>query len=330
MCTNFKHPTADDGTVCIGRTMEFPAGLPWQISVLANSGSSTSKSSSTAKHWTPAYGVVGIGAFEPDLIVDGVNTEGLSGHLLYMPGHCTYQEAKGDGTDIGILELLGFVLGTCTSTAEARAAIESVNITGYKPPTVPIPIPVHAIIYDASSCIVAEFHPEGTKVLDNPLQVATNSPYLDWHLENVTNYLGLSPLNPAPVEVGTTTLAPFAQGQGFLGLPGDGTSPSRFVRACAYVHFAPPCKDERTTIMDTIRILHDFDIVPGTVVEVPGGNQVSELTLWSTVSNLTGKSYLYNTIDDPLWYVIDLASTDFSSSRAVPLASGGWLTPQTV
>jgi choloylglycine hydrolase len=330
MCTNFKHPTADDGTVCIGRTMEFPPGLPWEINVLASSGSSTSKSSSKATQWTSAYGVVGLGAFETDILVDGMNTAGLSGHLLYMPGHCTYQEAKEDGTDISILELLAFVLGTCTTTAEARAAIDSVNITGYKPPTVPIPIPVHAIIHDATSCIVAEFHAEGTRVLDNPVQVATNSPYLEWHLENVTNYLGLSPLNPAPVEVGGTTLAPSAQGQGFMGLPGDGTSPSRFVRACAYVHFAPTCKDEKATIMDTIRMLHDFDIVPGTVIEDLGGNKVNELTLWSTVSNLTGKSYLYNTIDDPLWYSIDLATTDFSSSRSVPLASGGWVTPQQV
>ena len=330
MCTNFKHPTADDGSVCVGRTMEFPAGLPWEINVLANAGSSKSKASARAKSWTLVYGVVGIGAFESDILCDGVNTEGLSGHLLYMPGHCTYQEPKADGTDIGVLELLGFVLGTCATTQEARAAIESVNVTGFKPAEVPIPIPVHAIFHDATACIVAEFHPDGTNVLDNPVQVATNAPYLDWHLENVTNYLGLSALNPAPVEVGGTTFAPSAQGQGFLGLPGDGTSPSRFIRACAYVHFAPPCKDEKSTIMDTIRILHDFDIVPGTVVEDLGGNKVNELTLWSTVCNLTGKSYSYNTIDDPLWYSIDLTSTDFSSSRSVPLASGGWLTAQKV
>ena len=35
MCTNFKHPKATDGTVCVGRTMEFPDVIPWQLGVVA-------------------------------------------------------------------------------------------------------------------------------------------------------------------------------------------------------------------------------------------------------------------------------------------------------
>jgi penicillin V acylase-like amidase (Ntn superfamily) len=84
-------------------------------------------------------------------------------------------------------------------------------------------------------------------------------------------------------------------------------------------------------MMDTIRILHGFDIVPGTVIEDEGGGRmVPLLTMWSTVCNLTGKSYTYNSIDDPTWYQLDLNKLDFSKSRTAKLITSGWLTPATV
>jgi choloylglycine hydrolase len=331
MCTNFKHPRAADGTVCVGRTMEFPDVLPWQLGVVAAGFPGASRASTNARAWTAAYGVVGVSAFHPHWMADGMNTAGLSAHILYMPGHCTFQPPQQDGTDIGILELVAFVLGTCATTDEARAALATCTVVDYTPEEFPVALPLHLVVHDADSCIVAEFHPDGMRVLDNPLQVATNAPYLEWHLTNVTNYLGLSPTNPEPIEVGGVTFAPAGQGQGLRGLPADENSSSRFVRVFANVHFATPPADARHAMMDTIRILHGFDLVPGTVMEDTGGGRMMPLlTIWSTVSDLTGRRYAYNTIDDPTWYEIDLATTDFSSSRLVPFTTGGWLTPAIV
>ena len=79
--------------------------------------------------------------------------------------------------------------------------------------------------------------------------------------------------------------------------------------------------------MDCVRILHNFDIVPGTIMEpATGGGVTPELTMWSTVSNLTGHHYLVNTLNDPLWYSIDLSQTDFSSSRLVSFPTNGTFT----
>jgi choloylglycine hydrolase len=129
------------------------------------------------------------------------------------------------------------------------------------------------------------------------------------------------------VTIGGTTFAPLGQGSGFAGLPADGNSPSRFVRVLADVRFAQQPKDEHALLMDCVRILHNFDIVPGTIMEPAGGGGVTpELTLWSTVSNLTGHHYLLNTVNDPLWYSIDLSQTDFSSSRLVPFPTSGTFT----
>jgi choloylglycine hydrolase len=252
-----------------------------------------------------------------------MNNAGLSGHLLYMPDHATYYSAKNDGTDIGILEGLAFILGTCANTSEAKAALAGLNFVNWVPKEVPVPLPLHIILHDKDSCVVAEFHPDGMVVSDNPVQVATNAPYLDWHLTNVANYLSLSAENPKPINIGGTTFAASGQGQGFRGLPADEYSPSRFIRVLANVQFAQQPADQKAAEMDVVRILHGFDLVPGVVMEETPNGLMPLLTMWSTVSNLTGNRYIYNTIGDPQWYAIDLAKTDFSKTRSMPFTTTG-------
>jgi choloylglycine hydrolase len=330
VCTNFKLPAAADGAVCVGRTMEFPDVLPWALAVLASDQTGTSFVNERGKTWTARYGVVGMGAFKPGWLGDGMNTAGLSGHILYMPGHATYADEKRDGSDLSILEGLAFVLGTCATVAEAKAAIATCTFVNVVPPEIPIPLPIHFVFHDKDSCAVAEFHPEGMVITDNPVQVATNAPYIDWHLTNVANYLSLSPANPEPVNIGGTTFAPAGQGQGFRGVPADENSASRFIRVLAQVRFATPPADRTAAEMDAIRVLHGFDLVPGTVMEDTPQGLMPLLTMWSTVSTLTSDRYLYNSINDPLWYEIDLASTDFGSSRLVAMRTDGGFTPVTV
>lgn len=328
MCTNFKIHPAADGTVCVGRTMEFPDVIPWELAVVAPG---EHRSGVGERRWTAAHGIVGMSGFgEPTWLADGLNTAGLTGHLLYMPEHAFYADPVGDGTDIGILEVLAFLLGTCGSVAEAKAAIASCNVVDQRPPEVPVSLPMHIVLHDRDACAVVEMHPEGMRIVDNPVQVVTNAPYLEWHLTNVSNYLNLSPSNPQPVEIGGTTFVPTGQGEGFRGLPADESSPSRFLRVLANVTFATPSTDRRAAILDTIRILHGFDLVPGTVVESTPAGPAPLLTMWSTVADVTGGSYLYNTIADPVWYAVDVASTDFTTSRSVPLTTSGTFTPVTI
>lgn len=325
MCTNFKYPTAKDGTVCVGRTMEFPNEIPWNLGVAASDHKGQSMVVPQGKTWQATYGLVGMSGFgNPQWYADAMNTAGLSAHLLYMPDHATYCDPKGDGSDIGILDVIAFVLGTCATLEEAKAAIMTCNVVNVMPKEIPIPLPVHVILHDKDACVVAEFHPEGIVITDNPTQVATNAPFIEWHLTNVSNYLSLSPNNPAAITINGTTFAPFAQGQGFRGIPGDGTSPSRFIRVLTNVRFAPPPADQSDAELQAIRVLHGFDIVPGTIMEpaYPSG-MTPELTLWSVVANLTGQRYLYNTCDETQWYAIDLATTDFTTTRSVAFAPSG-------
>jgi choloylglycine hydrolase len=141
--------------------------------------------------------------------------------------------------------------------------------------------------------------------------------------------LSLSPENPASIQLGGTTFAPSSQGQGFRGLSGDGTSPGRFIRALTMVRFAQTPVDQQAAELGAIRLLHGFDIVPGTVDEAPNGAE-PELTMWSTVSDITANRYLVNTYSDPQWFVIDLATTDFTKSRNLALPTGDGPQPLTV
>lgn len=332
MCTNFKYPKAQDGTVCVGRTMEFANGAPWALTVLASDRSGKSTVGENAKTWTAKYGVIGISAFgNADWLGDAMNTAGLSAHLLYMPGHAFYYDAKNDGSDISVVEIPGYLASTCSSVAEAKAALQSCTVVKDLPAGLPMEFPLHVIVHDKDSCLVAEFHPEGMTLTDNPTHVATNAPWIDWHLTNVTNYLSLSPDNPQPIDIHGQTFSAFGQGQGFRGLPADESAASRFIRVLTNVRFAQQPVDSHEAELGTVRVLHGFDLVPGTVMEeAPGGGLTQLLTVWSSVCNLSENRFLYNTMTNPVWYAIDLNTTDFTKDRVVDLQTTGDFTTLTV
>ena len=107
----------------------------------------------------------------------------------------------------------------------------------------PEPQPVHVVVYDKTGAsIVIEPLDGKLKVYDNPLGVITNSPTFDWHMINVRNYVALNPRNVPPVTINGTTFRNMGQGSGMLGLPGDFTPPSRFVRASVFSATAIPSK----------------------------------------------------------------------------------------
>lgn len=85
MCTNFKHRPAQDGSVVVGRTMEFPKGIPWLLSVLPK-GETLTSIHPGGRSWTSSHGIVGIAAVSGQALADEMNDAGVSGHLLYLPG----------------------------------------------------------------------------------------------------------------------------------------------------------------------------------------------------------------------------------------------------
>ena len=334
MCTNFKAPTAEDGTAVVGRSVDYPALMGFQLCVIPKGLARTARAEAGAsgmKTWTTSHGVVGLSVAGNDAaIFDGMNDAGLSAHALYMVGGFFHApEFKGDGTDVSQTELASYLLSTCATIDEVRAVLEETNVWGWDGglPFVP---PVHVLIHDQAGSAAIEFRPEGVVVVDNPTGVGTNSPYLEWHLLNMNNYVGFSSENPegqrVRPRVGGMDIRSLGVGWGLRGLPGDYSGPSRFVRAVALLTLATTPRDSREAEMLTLHVLNTFD-VPAGVVEEPGPDHtmLDEITYADTIANLTDLRYAYRALDDPTVYVIDLNETDFTgaSSRFRDLSPEG-------
>jgi len=327
MCTSLRLTTADHGAV-VARTMEFPDLMRAQITVLPRGQALTGVApDGTGHRWTSAHGVVGIDAFgRPDWLTDGTNEHGLYAGLLYMPGFCDYTPADGHAPDelLAIVNVVAFVLGTCTSVEAAIAAMQTVTVWPLVVPAMGLAPPAHVVLHDAGGAsAVIEWVGGAMVAFDNPIGVATNSPHLDWHLTNLRNYVALRPANPAPFSVQGVEIAPLGQGPGMTGLPADASGPSRFVRAAAYVSTLDPVADARAGELAALHVINNFDLPRGFVRDGDGG-AVEDATLWTTIANLTDRRYIVRGIDDPTPLAIDLAATAFDGAapRQVPIPTG--------
>ena len=341
MCTNFKVPIAEDGSVVIGRSLDYPAQMGFQLCVIPQGQARRAMpvdDDRTTRAWVTRHGVVGLAVAGIDgAILDGMNTAGLSAHVLYMVGgFFNPAEFRGDGSDVSQIELASYLLSTCASLTEVREALNDISVWGWSGgmPFVP---PVHVLVHDRQGSAVIEFRPEGLVIVDNPVGVATNSPFLDWHLVNLNNYVGMSASDPGHQrvrpQVGGVDLHTMGVGWGLRGLPGDYSGPSRFVRATFLNTLAETPRDGRSAEMLALHILNTFD-VPAGVVKEPGphGTVLDEVTYADTICNLTDLRFAFRALDDPTVYVIDLNATDFSgdASRFRALSAFGEFTSITM
>jgi choloylglycine hydrolase len=137
----------------------------------------------------------------------------------------------------------------------------------------------HFFIQDRSGKSIVVEPIDGTlKVHDAPLGVMTNAPTYDWHMTNLVVYINLSVKDVDTAKVGDVTLSAFGSGAGLLGLPGDFTPPSRFVRAVAFSQSAAPKATADDAVLSAFHILNQFDIPEGAVVNSAIGKPVDEIT----------------------------------------------------
>lgn len=171
-------------------------------------------------------------------------------------------------------------------------------------------------------CIVIE-HIDGKAVIhENPLGVITNSPGFDWHITNLDNYVNLRVANYMPLDLCGVTVSQMGQGSGLLGMPGDFTPPSRFVRAAIYSGATPPSQTLDEGVLQCFRVLHQFDIPLGASMQAepdPGGNPIYDYTLWSSVTDLSRRRYYFRTFQDSQIKMVDLLSLRSDSFAVFPM-----------
>jgi len=302
--------------------MEFPNAMGTKLTMLpiGYQGTGIGIEDKPGKTWSSIYGVVGMNAFgEAGMLTDGMNDQGVYAGLLYMPGFCEYTPASGADRSslLSIVNAVAYVLGTSANVAEVKSAMADVTVWPYVFAPFGFAPPAHLVVHDASGAsAVFEWRDGRMEVFDNPLGVACNWPHFDWHLTNLRNYVNLSVTNPTPITLHGTDLSAMGQGPGMLGLPGDSSSPSRFVRAVAFGASLRPIATGADLETTALHILNNFDIPLGFIREDDNLSN-DDHTLWSTISNLKDLRYVVRTYDNPIPHAIDLSKIDFTAAGPV-------------
>jgi choloylglycine hydrolase len=154
----------------------------------------------------------------------------------------------------------------------------------------------------------------------------SNSPSFDWHMTNLRNYVNLSVNNASPVKLGPVTVAPLGMGSGMLGVPGDFTPPSRFVRAAIYSASVLPSTTGDEAVKQAFHVLNQFDIPKGAARDHEKdehGNIVADYTIWTSANDLKTRRFFIRTYDNSQIRSIDLMSQDLDAKDIVTYSIKG-------
>lgn len=318
-CTDFR-VTAKDGTVLITRSLEFALDLKSNLCT-SNRGRNmmtTAPDGKPTMAWKTKYGYVFLNGLNIDMTVDGMNEKGLSFEALYLPGLAEYQAVPAGRMNQAVpyYNFGDWVLGNFQTVDEVRAALNSIYVFAKKlPQTDETVFPLHFAIYDTTGkSIVVEYIAGKLHVYDNKIGVMTNSPSYDWHLTNLDNYINLRPQNPNPVVEHGITFAGNGQGFGMLGLPGDISPPSRFVKVATFLQVVYQPSNAAGALNLSEHIINNVDIPLGIAREPGNGNITTEITQWIVFKDLTHKIFYYRTYDDLTLRAVSLDKINFAEN----------------
>jgi choloylglycine hydrolase len=316
-----------DGAVIHARTLEFAFDFSSNVIVIPRNMDivGTAPENQPGLKWKTKYGIVGANAFDKPVIVDGLNEKGLAVGIFYLPGYAKYQEtsARDINNTISPWELPLYLLSGCDSVKEAVEAAQEIKVGEVIEPNLGFVPPFHFVVHDADGkCVVLEYINGELKVHEDPIGVITNSPTFDWHITNLCNYINLSVTNVPPIEISGIKVSSIGQGSGMLGLPGDFTPPSRFIRAVVFSQSALPVETAQEGVLQAFHILNQFDIPKGAARESDKGKVTADYTLWTSASDLKNLRFYFHTFENRRIRMIDLKKMDLNANDVKTISMG--------
>ncbi len=247
------------------------------------------------------------------LYYDAVNEYGLAMAGLNFPHFAAYYPAEASQENIAPFELIPWILCQCKSIEEARNLLQNTNIWEHPySPQFPL-TPLHWIIADQHECLVVEPTASGLRICDNPVGVLTNSPTFDYHLNNLANFMNLSPQKAENSFAANLKLIPYSNGMGAIGLPGDLSSSSRFVRA-AFVKCNSVCDgNELSAVSQFFHILGSVEQQNGCCVTETG----LEKTIYSNCYNTTKGICYFATYENREIFAVDLHRENLNCDQLI-------------
>jgi len=327
-CTVFKLK-AGDGSMIVGRSMEFGVDMKYDAIVVPRNRTyvSPSPDGKDGLTWNTRYGYVGIAAFGMDYgVSDGMNEKGLAIGMLWFETDMKWQDVGPGEMSRSLAQgMVGdWILGNFASVEDVKREIRNVRVFKHTDPATKISPTVHFIVYDASGgCVVIEYEDGKCNIYDNPLGIMTNAPAFPWHLTNLRQYVAVKTENPEPYHSYGRTFLPTGHGSGMFGLPGDLTPPSRFVRLAVLTGFSDKQPDAAGNLNLAQHIMNTFDIPFGMVTDTSPDkrNILKESTQWASFRDITNRVYYFRTYENLNLRKIDLKALDFSGTavKRIPM-----------
>ena len=313
MCTAATYKTKD---FYFGRTLDYEISYGDQVVITPrNYVFDLRQGGQLKKH----YAMVGMACVMQDypLYYDAVNEKGLGIAGLNFVGNAHYNKPADGKDNITQFELIPWILGKCATVKEARELLEKINLID-TPFMENLPVAqLHWIIADKDECITVESMKDGLKIYDNPVGVLTNNPPFNYQMFHLNNYMHLAVENQENTFSGKLDLKQYSRGMGAMGLPGDLSSQSRFVRVSFVKMNSLSGDSEEESVSQFFHILGSVDQQRGCCKL---GEEKYEITLYTSCCNTHTGIYYYNTYENHQISAVDMHHENLDSEKLITYA----------
>lgn len=262
------------------------------------------------------YALIGMAYIVDDypLYYEATNEKGLSMAGLNFPGNADYKPYVEGKDNVAPYELIPWILGSCATLKQAKEKLSGLNLVAISySDELPLS-PLHWIISGREGSVTVESVRDGLKVYDNPVGLLTNNPTFDYHMTNLANYMNLSAEAPVNRMTDKISLEPYSRGMGAMGLPGDLSSASRFVKA-AFTKLNSVCGDsEEESVSQFFHLLGSVEQQRGCVHM---GDGKYEVTIYSSCCNADRGIYYYTTYHNRQISAVDMSREDLDGQALV-------------
>lgn len=317
MCTAATYCTKDH---YFGRTLDYEVSYGESLVITPRNFPFVFRHTAPMEHH---YAIIGMATVAGDypLYYEATNEKGLSMAGLNFPGNADYKPLAAGKENVATFELIPWLLGQCATVAEAKVHLAEINLAN-TPFSEMFPVsPLHWILADRNEAITIESVKSGLQIYENPVGILTNNPPFDYQMTNLSNYLHLSTEQPENHFAPELGLAPYSRGMGMLGMPGDLSSASRFVRAAFTKLHSISGDTESESISQFFHIL-------GAVAQQRGcvhmGDGKYEITIYTSCCNTDRGIYYYTTYENSQITGVDMHRENLEGEKliAYPLVTG--------
>ncbi len=310
MCTAVTYKTKD---LYFGRTLDNDFSYNEEITITPRNYSFKFSNNIVTDCHCAIIGMAHIADGYP-LYYDAVNEHGLCIAGLNFIGNAVYNNFTNSKENIAQYELITYILTQCKNTEEANKLLERINIIGKDFNNDLKTAELHWIIADKYKTITVETVKDGIKIYDNPVGVLTNNPPFDEQLFSLNNYMGLSAKPAVNTFSEKLNLKAYSRGMGAIGLPGDLSSQSRFIRASFVKMNSVSGDSEEESVNQFFHILNSVEQQRG-CCELE--NKKYETTIYTSCCNADKGIYYYTTYGNHQISAVDMKKENLDSKDLI-------------